>query len=153
MRAYCGADCARCPSRGKCRGCRETGGSPFGGRCVAAEYVKVGGPEACRRFRETLPDEINALLTAEGLERVDGLFELVGAQVDLSYPMPSGGKVRLMNGKNVDPLCGSERLLRRGGRRRVHPAVPLRRRRLGAGAGRLQKKTGPANGPGREKSL
>ena len=101
MSTYCGANCESCPSRANCRGCIETGGSPFGGRCVAAEYIKVGGLEAYRQFKERLLDEVNALLTAEGLGPVGGLVELVGRYVNLAYPLPSGERVKLLNDSNI----------------------------------------------------
>ena len=62
MKNYCGADCGRCSFRESCRGCLATGGSPFGGRCVAAEYCKAGGLEAYRVFKTKLLAEINDLL-------------------------------------------------------------------------------------------
>ena len=101
MNTYCGANCEDCPSKAACRGCVKTGGSPFGGRCVAAEYIKAGGPEAYRQFKQKLLNEVNALLAAEGLGPVVGLVELVGLYVNLAYPMPNGEKVKLLNDKNV----------------------------------------------------
>ena len=86
MRTYCGADCESCPSKENCKGCLKTCGSPFGGRCVAAEYIKLGGLEAYHKFKQTLLGEINALLTAQGIGTIDGLFELVGEYVNLEYP-------------------------------------------------------------------
>lgn len=41
MHTYCGVNCESCPSKENCEGCRETCGSPFGGRCVAAEYISL----------------------------------------------------------------------------------------------------------------
>ena len=101
MNNYCGADCESCPSKAGCKGCRETCGSPFGGRCVAAEYIKAGGLDAYRQFKQKLTDEVNALLAANGLSGTDGLFELAGAYVNLEYPMPSGEKVKLLNDRNI----------------------------------------------------
>ena len=101
MNTYCGADCAICRSRDRCKGCLATGGSPFGGRCVAAEYSKAGGLEAYQQFKQQLTGEINTLLAAEGLSAIDGLFELVGEVVNLEYAMPSGEKVKLLNDKNI----------------------------------------------------
>ena len=94
---YCGANCDACPSKAECRGCLATGGSPFGGRCVAAEYIKVGGPDSYRAFKALLTAEVNALLALEGLPAIDGLFELRGAFVNLAYPLPSGETVRLLD--------------------------------------------------------
>ena len=101
MSTYCGANCESCPSKGNCKGCRETCGSPFGGRCVAAETIKFGGQEAYRQFKQKLLGEINILLADQGISAIDGLFELVGVFVNLEYPMPSGGKVKLLNDKNI----------------------------------------------------
>ncbi len=101
MSTYCGAKCESCPSRENCRGCLETCGSPFGGRCVAAELIKSGGLEAYRQFKQKLLDEINVLLAAHGIDAIDGLFELVGEYVNLEYPTPGGEKVKLLNDKNI----------------------------------------------------
>jgi len=101
MRTYCGANCEDCPSKENCKGCRETCGSPFGGRCVAAEYIKFGGLEAYQQFKQKLLGEINTLLAAQGIGTINGLFELVGEFVNLEYTMPSGEKVKLLNDKNI----------------------------------------------------
>lgn len=101
MSTYCGANCEDCPSKENCKGCRETCGSPFGGRCVAAEYIKLGGLKAYQQFKQELQGEINTLLTAQGISAIDDLFELVGEYVNLEYPMPSGEKVKLLNDKNI----------------------------------------------------
>ena len=101
MNTYCGANCESCPSKEGCKGCVATCGSPFGGRCVAAEYIKVGGLEAYRQFKQKLREEVNALLAAEGLGAVADLFELAGAYVNLAYPTPGGETVKLLNDKNI----------------------------------------------------
>lgn len=101
MSTYCGANCENCPSKETCKGCVETSGSPFGGRCVAAAYIKTVGLEAYQQFKQKLLREVNALLAAEGLGTVGGLVELVGSYVNLAYAMPSGEKVKLLNDKNV----------------------------------------------------
>ena len=46
MSSICGANCDECRARDDCRGCSETCGRPFGGRCIAAEYIKTGGTAA-----------------------------------------------------------------------------------------------------------
>lgn len=101
MRTYCGANCEDCPSKENCKGCRETCGSPFGGCCVAAEYIKLGGLKAYQQFKQELLDEINTLLASQGIDAIDCLFELVGEYVNLEYPMPSGENVKLLNDKNI----------------------------------------------------
>ena len=97
MDNYCGADCANC----NFKDCVATCGSPFGGRCVAAEYIKVGGTDAYKTFKAQLLAEINALLSAEGLTETDALYELAGSFVNLEYTLPSGEKVKLLNDKNI----------------------------------------------------
>ena len=84
-----------------CKGCRETCGSPFGGRCIAAEYIKLGGLEAYQQFKQELPGEINALLAVQGIGTIDALFEMVGEYVNLEYTMPSGEKAKLLHDKNI----------------------------------------------------
>lgn len=101
MKTYCGADCESCVYQGKCQGCRETCGSPFGGKCIAAEYVKTGGIEAYRTFKEMLRQEINELLTGNGIPMTDALYELVGESVNLEYPLPSGETVKFLGDRDI----------------------------------------------------
>ncbi len=101
MDTYCGANCESCPSRADCRGCCATGGSPFGGRCVAAERIRAAGREAYAAFKEALRGEINALLAAEGIPAAERLFELRGYYVNLPFPTPGGGEVKFLNDRDV----------------------------------------------------
>ena len=101
MDPYCGANCESCPSKERCGGCRETCGSPFGGRCVAAEYIKAGGLDAYNEFKKRLTDEINTLLAAEGIPPTDSLFELAGEFVNLEYRLPGGETARFLHDKNI----------------------------------------------------
>ena len=98
---YCGAKCEECPSKENCKGCVNTCGSPFGGRCAAAEYIKKNGLEAYREFKARLKDEINGLMKAEGLPTVDGTFELQGKTVNLQYAFKNGEKVKFLNDSDV----------------------------------------------------
>ena len=99
MASLCGQfDCASCPAE-NCAGCSETGGKPFGGRCIAAEWILEGGQEAFARRRQAVMDEINAL-GIPGL-RVESLNLLSGAYVNLAYPLPSGQAVRFLDDKAV----------------------------------------------------
>ena len=107
MNTYCGVNCENCPSKENCKGCVATCGSPFGGRCVAAEYCKAGGLEAYRQFKQKLTEEVNALLAAEGLGAVDDLVELVGAYVNLAYPMPSGDRSSDVCSSDLFELAGA----------------------------------------------
>ncbi len=98
---YCGADCGSCPSREECSGCVASCGSPFGGRCVAAEYIRRSGISAYEQFRQMLTDEVNDLLSALELDRVERLYELAGRYVNLEYTMPGGQQVKLLNDSNI----------------------------------------------------
>jgi len=101
MGTICGANCDECRGRDECRGCAETCGSPFGGRCIAAEYIKAGGRAAYDEFRRQLLDEINLLLEAEGLPHALALYELPGQYVNLEYPTPGGERVRLLSDNDI----------------------------------------------------
>lgn len=112
-KSLCGANCAECSSVNECRGCAETNGAPYGKACFIAKYILAGGTENYRAFKKTLIDEINAL-NVEGMERVNELYPLVGSFVNLEYPLPSGGTVKLLKddetylGAQVANLFGEE---------------------------------------------
>ncbi len=101
MKTLCGADCEACQFRGTCRGCEATCGKPFGGTCVAAEYIKANGLEQYAGFKQELLHEINALLKENGVPQAQALYELPGSFVNLSYPIPSGETVKLLDDKKV----------------------------------------------------
>jgi hypothetical protein len=97
----CGANCGECGFKENCRGCEPTGGRPFGGECVAAEYIKAGGREKYAEFKSALLGEINSLLGSNGLPLADGLCELAGFYVNLAYPLPSGETIKLLDDKKI----------------------------------------------------
>lgn len=101
MMNYCGADCGNCPFSRNCRGCLATCGSPFGGKCVAAEYIKIGGRPAYEEFKKLLVEEINGILEAEEIPRASGLNELPGSFVNLAYRLPNGASVKFLDDRNV----------------------------------------------------
>jgi len=100
METICGAKCEECMFNGRCGGCKKTCGSPFGGGCIAAEYIKIGGKEGFEAFKAQLIKEINAL-NIEGMKQVTQLFSLCGSYVNLEYRFPSGESVRLLNDNRV----------------------------------------------------
>ena len=104
----CGADCGGCQFKESCRGCAATGGKPFGGACVAAEYIKVGGAESYADFKRTLLAEVNALLNAHAIPEADALYELPGKFVNLPYPIPSGENVKFLDDAKVYLGCQIE---------------------------------------------
>ena len=101
MSSLCGAECVRCVRKYVCPGCEETDGKPFGGTCLAAEYIKAGGKEKYEEFKQSLLEEINALLKANDIPQADALYELSGAFVNLSYPLPGGRTAKFLDDKNV----------------------------------------------------
>ena len=101
MSTICGANCGECGFKDECRGCAQTCGRPFGGACVAAEYIKAGGREEYAGFKQKLLAEINELLCANGIPRAEALYELAGFYVNLAYPLPSGEEVKLLDDKKI----------------------------------------------------
>lgn len=100
MTSICGLDCCgECARKEECGGCAETGGKPFGGRCVAAECVKAGGLQALQNAKETLIAEFNAL-GIKGLQ-ISDLNLMNGFYVNLEYPLPGGRTVRFLEDNNV----------------------------------------------------
>ena len=82
MKSICGADCcSQCGRREECGGCQKTDGHPFGGSCIAAEYIKREGADAFLEFKKNLIREFNAL-GIPGLH-VEDLNLLIGSFVNL----------------------------------------------------------------------
>lgn len=108
MSSFCNADCGVCSFKDGCRGCVCTKGSPFGGTCPAAEYIKVGGLDGYRTFKESLRSEINRLLTACDIPETPALYELPGSFVNLRYPLPNGETVGFLDDRNIYLGCQIE---------------------------------------------
>ncbi|MGN0988756.1 MAG: DUF3795 domain-containing protein [Eubacteriales bacterium] len=108
MSTICGAKCEECNFKENCKGCEATCGMPFGGKCVAAEYIKIGGKEAYGEFKRKLLAEINTLLKAENIPEAEALYELPGCFVNLEYPIPSGQTVKLLDDKKIYLGCQIE---------------------------------------------
>lgn len=100
MSTICGISCDNCAFNGKCKGCAQTCGSPFGGKCIAADYIKVGGKKAFEEFKKQIMSEFNAL-GIEGMPEITELYCLCGSFVNLEYPMPSSEKIKLLDDKNI----------------------------------------------------
>lgn len=95
MTTYCGLDCCgQCPRAAECGGCEVTGGEPFGGSCVAAEWVKQGGAERLNQEKQRLIAEVNGLnvphVTMTEVTLLNGFY------VNLAYPLPSGEVVKFL---------------------------------------------------------
>lgn len=95
MLSICGVDCcSECNRRDDCRGCVQTDGHPFGGKCIAAECIKRGGFEEFKQMKKTLIEEFNAL----GIRdlQVKDLNLLNGFYVNLEYALSNGQSVKLL---------------------------------------------------------
>lgn len=101
-KSICGADCDNC-GYGKncgCKGCTETKGCPFGKQCFIASYIKNGGEDNYKIFKEKLIEEFNDL-HIPGMPKIAELFALNGAYVNLAYPMPCGKAVKLLDDREI----------------------------------------------------
>lgn len=65
--SICGIDCSKCSFHTDCQGCDASCGRPFGGACIAAEYIGFGGKEAYAAYKSQLLIEINSLLKELGV--------------------------------------------------------------------------------------
>lgn len=83
------------------KGARRLAGIHSAADVSLQKYIKTGGRAAYDEFKNKLLGEINGLLNGEGLPLVDRLNELSGALVNLEYPIPSGGTVKLLDDKNI----------------------------------------------------
>ena len=83
--SICGTSCSACGFRASCRGCAATCGRPFGGACIAAEYIRAGGKEHYADFKQKLLSEVNTLLNANEIPEAARIFEAAGADlIDIS---------------------------------------------------------------------
>lgn len=101
MSTLCGADCSGCSFKASCKGCAATCGSPFGGICTAAEYIKKNGRESYGGYKADLLREINVFLRNNGLPEATVLFELTGFMVNMAYELPNGETAKFLDDRNV----------------------------------------------------
>lgn len=101
MNSICGANCEICSFSSDCRGCAETCGRPFGGTCVAAQYIQTGGMQKYLQFKQDLLHEINSLLKANQLPAASALSELPGSFVNIPYPLPNGKAVQFLDDQRI----------------------------------------------------
>ena len=102
MESICGADCNSCGygKNNNCKGCSESNGCPFGKQCFISKYIKTGGIENYNVFKKQIIDEFNSL-NVPGMPKINELYPLNGAYVNLSYPLPSGSAVKLLEDDNI----------------------------------------------------
>lgn len=102
MESICGADCSNWGygKNNNCKGCRITKGCPFGKQCFVAKYILTGGKENYENLKKQLIDEINEL-NILGMPKIKDLNPLNGTFVNLSYHMPNGEFVRLLDDNEI----------------------------------------------------
>ena len=102
MESICGVECSNCGygKNNNCKGCKETKGCPFGKQCFVAKYILTGGKEYYKTFKEQLINEINDL-NIPGMPKIEDLKPLNGSFVNLSYPMPNGEKIKLLDDNDI----------------------------------------------------
>ena len=102
MSSICGAECNGCKfgENNHCQGCSETNGCPFGKQCFVAKYILTGGKENYEQFKKQLIYEINGL-NISGMPKINELNPLNGSFVNLSYPMPNGEYIKLLDDNDV----------------------------------------------------
>ncbi len=99
MKTICGIDCTGCGFSSTCKGCAATGGKPFGGECVLANW--------CKKEDHTLDEYKNRLIASfnslhiPGMEEVTELNALKGSFINIAYPMPGGHSVKLWDDNRI----------------------------------------------------
>ena len=102
MKAICGLNCNECEllMSKKCKGCKETNGCPFGKKCFIANYISIGGKDSFEKLKDKLVDEFNSL-NVEGMKKIDKLYPLNGAFVNLEYTLPNKEKVKFLKDDEI----------------------------------------------------
>ena len=102
MSSICGADCNNCGfgRHNGCRGCAESEGCPFGKQCFIAEYIKTGGKDNFELLKKQLIEEFNSL-KIPGMPKINELFPLNGAFINLDYPLFNGYSVKFLDDNDI----------------------------------------------------
>ena len=100
MLSICGKDCCeKCSRKESCGGCIKVKGHPFGGQCVAANWIQNFGKEGMEERKQALIQEINALSIPD--LRITDLNLLNGFYVNLEYPLPNGQTAKFLCDENI----------------------------------------------------
>ena len=102
MKAICGANCDKCDlfKSKKCRGCMQTNGCPFGKKCFIAKYISIGEKESFEKLKKEIISEFNSL-NISGMPKIDELYPLNGAFVNLEYSLPNRIKVKFLHDDEI----------------------------------------------------
>jgi hypothetical protein len=100
----CGLDCTECEFKEGCKGCKETNGRPFGGKCIVAECCKENNcgkfPNKVCSLKKKIIREFNHL-GIKDMEKVTDLYALVGSFVNMEYILPNGEKIKLLDDNSI----------------------------------------------------
>lgn len=100
MLSICGKDCCeKCSRKESCGRCIKVKGHPFGGQCVAANWVQNFGREGMEERKQALIQEINAMSIPD--LRITDLNLLNGFYVNLEYPLPNGQTAKFLRDENI----------------------------------------------------
>ena len=102
MEGICGANCTECEllKNGKCQGCKNTNGCPFGKKCWIAKYIEIGGQDSLEEMKKELIEEFNSL-NIVGMPKLQDLYPLNGAFINEEYPLPNGKKVKFLEDNEI----------------------------------------------------
>lgn len=102
MKSICGIDCNTCFLKEEinCVGCKKSNACTLSKKCFIAEYINLGGEKKYLSFKKKLVKEINDL-GVEGMPKLKDLNPLIGSYINLSYPLPSGKKAKLLDDKQI----------------------------------------------------
>ena len=104
--SICGAECSQCPHRSACGGCTETSGRPFGRECILAACCRGKGGDSCGQcggvciLKVPLLAEFNHLGIPD-LPEITDLNALPGSFINLSYTLPNGQTVQLLEDDKI----------------------------------------------------
>lgn len=114
METICGISCSGCFFKDKCKGCRKTNGKPLGGDCMVAVCCFKKGLECCNKcdkkcnLKNQAVNEVNELIKNElgqlkQMEqfKVEKLYELSGALINLEYTLPNGQKCKFLEDNRI----------------------------------------------------
>jgi hypothetical protein len=102
MESICGSNCNECEfgKNGKCKGCKNTNGCPFGKKCFIANYISIGGKENYTMLKKQLIDEVNCL-KIDGMDLINELYPLNGSLINLEYSLPNGSKIKFLDDNEI----------------------------------------------------
>lgn len=102
LKSVCGADCESCGfgKNNGCKGCIKSNGCPLGKKCFIFDYIKIGGKENFEQFKKELICEFNSL-NISGMPKIEELYAINGAFVNLTYTMPNGESFKLLDDNSV----------------------------------------------------